>query len=1081
MFPAPSVGGIGVDFLHLANFGPDKAIWPWLPTIGYLLTGAAFLVLFGFLARAAWRGGNRPSRTLHFVMFFLLLGGVANLIQAVHAVSTSALVALVVVLIRLAAAGCAIGAVRGMLPVLPALVRARAAQTILESEERLRASVAALSASEERFRGFMDNSPAVAWMKDGQGRYVYINQPYERRFGVRATKLRGQTDWELWPAETARRFRDNDQIVRETRQPLRVEEQAPDPDGTIHEWEGFKFLIRGPAGEDFVGGISVDVTERKRAARQVAESEERFRALARLAPVGIFLTDSSGRAVFVNDRWRELAGMDADQALGQSWLAAIHPNDRGPVFDAWSSALAAGREFFAEFRFQTPQGQSTWLEGRALSLATDGAEGAEGAGFLGTVVDISDRRRVEDILRQANDLLEARVRDRTAALERSNQRLRAEIDERGRLVARIQLSEERFRALAHTIPQIVWSARPDGYIDYFNQRWYDYTGKTPEQSIGWGWHDMLHPDDLPDCIARWASAVGTGSTFEIEYRFRRAADGAYRWHFGRGAPIRDARGEILRWCGTCADVDDQRRAEEELRSWSSALEQRALERARELSFSEEALRTQTRILRSVLDAMADGVLVADRENRFLHSNSAAERILGRAMIESRPENWNDQEGLFHPDRRTLYGPEELPLARALRGEFVDGVEVLVRRRDNPSDAWALCSARPLVADDGVTWGGVVVFRDVTSRKEMEQALRASEEKLRLALAAAGMGTWEYDLRSEVVSWSEHGAAVVGRTHGEFSGTFERMVGMIHPEDRAYFLAAARSAHAGAVNSETIELEFRLIHVTGEIYWLRVAGRLLRDAGGAPARIIGTFTNTTPRRVEVERLERSLREKEALLKEIHHRVKNNLQVISSLLSLQSSHLSDPAVVALFTESQGRVRSMAMIHEGLYRSGDLARIDFAEYARELAHNLRASLGLEAAGVRLLTDLEPILLGIDAAVPCGLILNELVTNCFKHAFVGRTAGTVAVSLCREAPGRARLRVADDGVGCAAGFEPGATGTLGLRLVRTLSQQIEGELRYFQDNGLRVELSFPMADEVPAAAPGAARPAASQIGARG
>ncbi|HEX7999853.1 MAG TPA: PAS domain S-box protein [Pyrinomonadaceae bacterium] len=126
----------------------------------------------------------------------------------------------------------------------------------------------------------------------------------------------------------------------------------------------------------------------------------------------------------------------------------------------------------------------------------------------------------------------------------------------------LQASEERYRSLADAMPQIVWTARPDGYLDYYNQRWFEYTGTTMEQTMGWGWQPVLHPDDVEMALRRWARAVTTGESYQIEYRFRRAADGQYRWHLGRGVPMRDGEGRIVKWFGTSTDIDDQKRAEE---------------------------------------------------------------------------------------------------------------------------------------------------------------------------------------------------------------------------------------------------------------------------------------------------------------------------------------------------------------------------------------------------------------------------------------------------------------------------------------------------------------------------------------
>jgi PAS domain S-box-containing protein len=144
--------------------------------------------------------------------------------------------------------------------------------------------------------------------------------------------------------------------------------------------------------------------------------------------------------------------------------------------------------------------------------------------------------------------------------------------ERRRAESGLQLSEQGYRHLADAMPQIVWTARPDGYLDYYNQRWFEYTGMTLEQTQGWGWQPVLHPEDVEHCLKRWAKAVETGEAYEIEYRFRRASDGSYRWHLGRGVPMRDESGAIIKWFGTATDIDDRKRAEESLRFIAQASE-----------------------------------------------------------------------------------------------------------------------------------------------------------------------------------------------------------------------------------------------------------------------------------------------------------------------------------------------------------------------------------------------------------------------------------------------------------------------------------------------------------------------------
>lgn len=208
--------------------------------------------------------------------------------------------------------------------------------------------------------------------------------------------------------------------------------------------------------------------------------------------------------------------------------------------------------------------------------------------------------------------------------------------------------------------------------------------------------------------------------------------------------------------------------------------------------------------------------------------------------------------------------------------------------------------------------------------------------------------------------------------------------------------------------------------------------------------------------QVEERTRELHEKEVLLKEIHHRVKNNLQVICSLVGLQADSSQDETVRAVLSDVTDRVRSMALVHEKLYQSSDLSQIDFAEYARGLLGYLWRAHGNAAAVVRLTLDLELVALPIDTAVPCGLILNELAGNALKHAFPGRSEGEVTVSLRESVDGRICLCVDDNGVGLPAGLDWRQAQSLGLHLVQLLSRQLDAEVEYSGGEGTRFALVF-------------------------
>jgi len=213
---------------------------------------------------------------------------------------------------------------------------------------------------------------------------------------------------------------------------------------------------------------------------------------------------------------------------------------------------------------------------------------------------------------------------------------------------------------------------------------------------------------------------------------------------------------------------------------------------------------------------------------------------------------------------------------------------------------------------------------------------------------------------------------------------------------------------------------------------------------------------TERKRAEEQSKASLKEKEVLLKEIHHRVKNNLQVISSLLYLQSKSVVDERALEMFLDSRNRVRSMALVHERLYQSKDLARTDFAEYARNLASYIFQSYGANSNVIQLKINVDDVFLGVDTAIPCGLIINELVSNSLKYAFPAGRAGEIRIELWSDDDGQFTLMVSDNGVGLPKDLDFRATQSLGLQLVHTLVEQLEGTIELDRSGEMAFKITF-------------------------
>ncbi len=212
--------------------------------------------------------------------------------------------------------------------------------------------------------------------------------------------------------------------------------------------------------------------------------------------------------------------------------------------------------------------------------------------------------------------------------------------------------------------------------------------------------------------------------------------------------------------------------------------------------------------------------------------------------------------------------------------------------------------------------------------------------------------------------------------------------------------------------------------------------------------------TDKKEAERQLIER-LRENEVLLKEVHHRVKNNLQIISSILNLQTAYVGhDPRMLDLIRESQDRIRSMSFIHESLYQNKTFSSVDLSTYIDRLARNLVLSYSLSGK-VELRTDLQRVELVLDQAIPCGLILNELISNALKHGYPDGAAGVITIALSSH-DGRVTVEVADDGIGLPVGFDAERDSNLGLQLVATLSEQLDARLERHSGPGVRYFLTF-------------------------
>jgi PAS domain S-box-containing protein len=406
--------------------------------------------------------------------------------------------------------------------------------------------------------------------------------------------------------------------------------------------------------------------------------------------------------------------------------------------------------------------------------------------------------------------------------------------------------------------------------------------------------------------------------------------------------------------------------------------------------------------------------------------------------------------------RTLHEvlPALAPILEPLHRQVLDTGEPLVNVElcgEKPAaplqQGYWLASYYPVRTRDGRFLGVGVMVIEMTERRQAEEA----RAQLAAIVASSDDAIIGETLDGVITSWNLGAERLYGYTASEVIGQpIALLVPPEHSDELPSILARLRKG-------ERLE-QVETIRMRKDGQRLDVSLRIspVKDGNGRLTGAAVIARDITERKQVEAYLKASLQEKEMLLKEVHHRVKNNLQVVSSLLGLQARMIADPQLRVPFEESQARIQTMALIHQQLYRSGTPAQVDFAEYLRDLATRVVRSSRIGQGHLALEISAEEVYLPIETAIPCGLLLHELLSNCVKHAFPEGRSGTIRVTLQRQLQGPYVLTVRDDGVGFPPGLDIHAAASLGLRLVHLLTAQLHGTLTCESREGTTVTLTF-------------------------
>ncbi len=890
-----------------------------------------------------------------------------------------------------------------------------------------------LAMSEARFRTLVERSSiGIVAVDRESGRFIFANPSACEMFGYGCEEMLAIRVGDIPSAEELERVLAGFSGVTEHENRISRELQCARKDGAAF----YADITAVPILMDDIHCILaqfIDVTGRKRAEEALRESEERYRRITESITDYIFSVTIEGGRPAGTVHGNACLSVTGYSALDLNedpylWITMVHPDDRQAVRDQVENLLKYNRTESVEHRILRKDGVVRWVRNTPVPFYDD-------AGNLyaydGIIVDITERRAVEEALRE---------------------------------------SEEKFAKAFMNAPMLMSiTSVEDGTIIDVNNQFIEQSGFTREELIGKSTLEtgyVRHGDreHYTDRVRMYGVASG------IDLMVYPKGGGTRQVIFC-GDHITIGGKELL--LATAVDITEQFRISEELRREKETAQQ-------------------------YLDIAGVMFVAIDTGQKISLINRRGCEILGYSYEAIMGKNWFDT--FFHEriseEMRDVFN-------QLVRGEIVS-VENYENAVVTASGEERLMAWHNTIIRDasGTITGTLSSGEDITERRKSEDELHG---QLAVNMALAGISgsiisrsftitetaymVLEY---ARILSDSEHGFvaeidpdtgngighALTGMYGAPASrgqagpilvkidsdGRYPGLIGHALNTRREFFTndpvshpASGDGPGGGAPPSRFLSVP--VIYggdLVGQIA-LADSTRDYTEEDLKMARRLGSIYAMAVVRIRNDaRLLKSLEEKTVLIKELHHRVKNNMQVVSSLISLQSRKIDDDRYRDIFMESSNRIQAMAMVHEKIYHSEDLARVDFSRYVREIAERLLSSFSLERGQVVLDIDVRDVFLGIDEAVPCGIILNELITNSFKHAFPKGRRGKLSITFVTDGDGRHRLVVQDDGPGIPDDLIGSADKSLGMQIVTALTRQLNGTISADSAGGARIEIVF-------------------------
>jgi PAS domain S-box-containing protein len=563
----------------------------------------------------------------------------------------------------------------------------------------------------------------------------------------------------------------------------------------------------------------------------------------------------------------------------------------------------------------------------------------------------------------------------------------------------------------------------DQRVSLINKKGCEVLGYSEEEIIGKNWFDTFLPERLRHEVKKVFDSFMNGEIEPIKYYenqvlTKTGEERIIAWH---NTELRDKAGKIQSTLSSGEDITER------------------IE-------NEKAIRESEKFLQTIIDGVVEPIIIIGNDYQVRLMNKTARE----QMTYEEGKEIKCHEASHHRDAPCTGKDHPCPLEKVR--ETGQSVTVLHQHYSKEGEKrYIEILASPLWGPDDSFDGIIETNRDITDRVNAQKELFESREFFKNIVELTNAIHWEFDLAANKFTYvSPQSESILGYLPDTWTD-FDFWADRIHPDDREWVTEYCRIQTEKLLGHEFV---YRMISEEGNIVWLHDIVHVISE-NRKPVSLNGIMFDVSRTKEDEEMIRKSLSEKETLIKEIHHRVKNNLAVIQSLLKLQAIYIEDEETKGLFNESQNRVQSMSMIHERLYKTDDLSTVNFGEYIRSLATQLFRSYRINPSLVKLIIDVPDLGVDVNTMIPCGLILNELVSNACKYAFPDDRKGELSVMLDKR-DDEYSLIVKDDGAGLPENLDIYNTESLGMQIVTALVKQIKGKLEVDKEGGTKFSVSF-------------------------